>query len=91
MLEEGGCSELVVYHVLYIKQVVTNSTSSIILYIPTNHCLMADGAHLYIYIYIYIYACTCYTGTLIIALAVNIYYKHTQGVVIIQGTITITR
>ena len=28
--------------------------------------------------------------TLIIALAINIDYKHTQGIVIIQGTITIT-
>ena len=29
-------------------------------------------------------------STLIIALAMNIYYKHTQGVVITQGMITIT-
>ena len=47
MLEEGGCSELVMYDILPINWVVTNSASSIILYISSNHSPILEGAQYY--------------------------------------------
>ena len=45
MSEGGGCSELVISH---INWVVSNSASSAILYILTNHSPVLGGTH-YVY------------------------------------------
>ena len=53
--EEGGCSELVIYHVLPINWVITNSTSSMIMYISSNYSLIIEGAQ---YVYKHVHTVT---------------------------------
>ena len=41
----GCCSELVIYHILPINQVLTSRASSMILYISSNHNPILEGIH----------------------------------------------
>ena len=52
LLKEGGCSELVIYCILHINQVISNSASSAILHILTNHSPVLEGTH-YVYKYMH--------------------------------------
>ena len=50
---DAMCSELIIYHIAPINQVITNSPSSMIMYISSTHSPIIEGAH-----YVYKHMCT---------------------------------
>ena len=76
------------YHISHINQVVSNSTSSAILYILTNHSPVLEGAH-YVYKHAHTVSKSHYTDIYIWIikqcrkiLRINVKFKHTHWVII---------
>ena len=73
------CSELVSYHIAPMNQVITNTTSSAILYILTNHSPVLEGSH-YVHKHMHTVTKCHYVDPLYTR--INVKFKHTCWVII---------